>query len=302
MLKSSIPAVLFAAALALPPNAAGAGGPAVVTILEGSAVVFRGTSKLGAAEGVRVQPNDLVETGKETLTFARLEFDDGTRLDLGPETRLQLNHPNETIADRPALYILSGWIKLSFDESKHPRAGAFATPLFDGIDLVGVLLARVDARGGAMFVEQGRARIANRHVHGLAMPALKSADFAVIAKDGRAVIDTRPSSEFVDQMPRAFRDSIPSRLAHYREHEVAPKALGDFSYGEVESWIDAEQSVRRQFVHTWRAKANQTAFRILLTANISRHPEWGPVLFPELYAPKPVGPPWPLPEPAARSQ
>jgi len=300
MLKSSILAVLFAAALALPPNAAGAGGPAVVTILEGSAVVFRGTSKVGAAEGVRVQPNDLVETGKDT--FVRLEFDDGTRLDLGPGTRLQLNHPIESTADRPALYILSGWIKLSFDDSKRARASAFATPLFDGIDLAGVVLARVDARGGAIFVEQGRARIANRHVHGAATPALKSGDFAVIAKDGRAVVDTRPSPEFVDQMPRAFRDSIPSRLARYREHEVAPRPLGDFSYGEVESWLDAEQSVRRQFVHTWRAKADETAFRILLTAKVSLHPEWGPVLFPELYAPKPVGPPWPLPEPAAPSR
>ena len=300
MLKSSIPAVLFAAAFALPPNAAGAGGPAVVTILEGSAVVFRGTSKLGAAEGVRVQPNDLVETAKDT--FARLEFDDATRLDLGPETRLQFNHPNETTADRPALYVLSGWIKLSFDDSKRARASAFATPLFDGIDLAGVVLARVDARGGAIFVEQGRARIANRHVHGLATPALKAGDFAVIAKDGRAVVDTRPSPEFVDQMPRAFRDSIPSRLARYREHEVAPRPLGDFSYGEVESWLDAEQSVRRQFVHSWRAKADETAFRILLTAKVSLHPEWGPVLFPELYAPKPVGPPWPLPEPAAPSR
>jgi hypothetical protein len=98
-------------------------------------------------------------------------------------------------------------------------------------------------------------------------------------------------------MPRAFRDSIPSRRARCGEREVAPKALGDFSYGEVESWLNAEPSVRRQFVHTWRAKADETAFRTLLTAQIGLHPEWGPVLFPELYAPKPVGPPWPLPEP-----
>ena len=289
--------VVFATALVLPPIAAAASGPAVVTILEGSATVFRGTSKLGAAACVRVQPDDLVETGKDT--FARLEFDDGTRLDLGSGTRLQVNHPGEAVADRSALYVLAGWIKLSLDDSKHPRAPAFATPLFDGTELAGVVLARVEARGGSVFVEQGRARIANRHVRVPAPPALKSGDFASIAKDGKVVIDTRPSSEFVDQMPRAFRDTIPSRLALCREHEVAPKTLGDFSYGEVESWLNAEPSVRRQFVHTWRTKADETAFRTLLTAQIGLHPEWGPVLFPELYAPKLVGPPWPLPEHAS---
>ncbi|HEY4038819.1 MAG TPA: hypothetical protein VGM15_08355, partial [Burkholderiaceae bacterium] len=91
------------------------------------------------------------------------------------------------------------------------------------------------------------------------------------------------------------------RLARYREHEVNPKALGDFSYAEVEPWINAELAVRRQFLRTWRPMANDPAFRNELVAKMSLHPEWDPVLFPEKYAPKPpadtafVGPPWPLP-------
>jgi hypothetical protein len=291
MPRFSILGVICGAALALPPASA-ADRPAVVTILEGSAVDFRGTSKLGLSECVRVQPTDLVESGKDT--FLRLEFDDGTRLDLGPGTRLQVDQPSETTGDRPALYVLSGWIKLSFDESKHARAPAFATPLSDGAELAGVVLARVDARGGALFVEQGRTRITNRHFRVPAPPALKTGDFASIAKDGKVVVDTRPSHEFVDEMPRAFRDTIPSRLPRCGQRQVAPKALGDFSYGEVEAWLNAEQSVRRQFVHTWRSKAGETAFRTLLIAQIGLHPEWGPVLFPEQY--KLVGPPWPLPE------
>ena len=97
-------------------------------------------------------------------------------------------------------------------------------------------------------------------------------------------------------MPTEFRDSIPSRLARCREHEVAARTLGDFSYGEVEAWINSEPAVRRQFVHAWRAKAEDTEFRLELTVKLSRHPEWGPVLFPELYAPRTVGPLWPLPE------
>lgn len=299
MLKLSISGIVFAASLALLSDAVGADRPAVVTILEGSATIIRGSAKLGAAEGVRVQPNDLVETGKDT--FARLEFDDGTRLDLGPSTSLQLSHPAEFSADRPALYMLSGWIKLSLGDAKGSRAPAFSSLLFDGTDLAGVVLARMDGRGGALFVEQGKARIANRHGRPFPVPALKSNDFVSITKDGHTALDTRPAHDFVEQMPRSFRDTIPPRLARYRDHEVNPKALGDFSYAEVEPWINAELAVRRQFVRTWRSKADEGAFRLELANKLSFHPEWGPVLFPELYAPKPptdtafVGPPWPLP-------
>jgi hypothetical protein len=302
MPRSSILGVVVLGAVALAPVGSWAGAPAVVTILEGNATLFRGTSKLAASECVQVQPADLIETGKQT--FVRLEFEDGTRLDLGPRTQLQVDHPTELRADRPALYTLTGWIKLTLNGAQHAAAPAFATPLFDGTDLGGVVLARVDAGGGAMFVEQGRARFADRRARG-SSPVLKAGDFVSFAGSGRAVVEPRPASEFVDRMPSEFRDSIPSRLAHCRDHAVAARTVGEFSYGEVEAWINAEPAVRRQFVHAWRAKAEDTEFRFELTSKLSRHPEWGPVLFPELYAPKPppdsqmVGPPWPPPQPDA---
>ena len=67
MPRLSILGIVLLGALALPPIGAGAGGPAVVTILEGNATLFRGTSKLAASECVRVQPTDLIETGKVIL-------------------------------------------------------------------------------------------------------------------------------------------------------------------------------------------------------------------------------------------
>jgi hypothetical protein len=299
MLKLTVFAIAVAVVSVLAPGAAEAEGPVIMTILEGTATVIHGTSKLGAIEGVRVQPNDLIETA--TDTFARIEFDQGNvRLDLGPGTRLQVNHPTETSSDRPALYLLSGWIKLSLSEAKRPRAPAFGTLLFDGTDLDGVVLARVDPRGGAVFIEQGRARLANRHGKPFALAPLKSNDFVTISKDGHTAAEPHVPKEFVDQMPRAFRDTIPSRWARYRDREIAAKALGDFSYAEVEPWINAEQSVRRQFVQAWRPRADDPAFRLELTAKLSLHPEWAPVLFPQLYGPKAaeaasIGPPWPLP-------
>ena len=276
--------IVVSMAFVLPPIAHAYAGLPTVTILEGSAIVFHGTSKFAAVEGVRVQPGDLVETGKDS--FVRLEYEDGTRIDLGPKTQTQIAHPTETKGDRAALYVLSGWIKLTVAESKRPPTAAFATPLFDGTEIGGVVVAHIGPRGGALFVETGRARAANRHVRSPATPTLASGDFVSITGDGRALVDSHPSGEFLDQMPRPFRDSLPSRLARFRDHPTAAKSLGEFSYSDVEGWINAEPAVRRQFVQTWRAKADDPEFRLELTGKLALHPEWGPVLFPELYEPK----------------
>jgi len=286
MPKSLLRWIVLSTALTVPTVVFALAGPPIVTILEGSAIVFHGTSKLAATEGERVQPGDLVETSKDS--FLRLEYEDGTHIDLGPKTQLQVAHPTETKGDRAALYVLTGWIKLTIGETKRAPNAAFASPLFDGTDIAGVVVAHIGSRGGAMFVETGRVRTANRHVRAPSAPTLTNGDFASIASDGRAVVDAHPSGEFLEQMPRPFRDSLPSRLNRFREHPTAAKSLGEFSYGDVEAWINAEPSVRRQFVQTWRTRADDPAFRLELTGKLALHPEWGPVLFPELYTPKPA--------------
>ena len=43
---------------------------------------------------------------------------------------------------------------------------------------------------------------------------------------------------------------------------------------------------RRQFIERWRVKAREGAFRSALVANLTHHPEWDPILFPEKYLPK----------------
>jgi hypothetical protein len=89
-------------------------------------------------------------------------------------------------------------------------------------------------------------------------------------------------------MPRAFRDSLPLRADKYKDREVQPRAAPDFTYADVEPWLKAELPFRRQFIERWRAKARDKDFRAALIANLSSHPEWDPVLFPEKYLPKPA--------------
>jgi hypothetical protein len=292
--RSSILELMLLAALAMPPMPTCADGPPVVTILEGGATVYRGSWKFDALPGVPIQADDLVQTGGNSLI--RIEYDDGARIDLGPTTRAQLNHPTAVRISRPALYVLNGWIKLDVGAARQLPPARFATPAFDASGITGSVLDRIGADGDAIFVELGNARIAPRLGPALSPSTLTTGDYVAVGRDGRIDVDARPAKDFVAQLPRAFRDSIPSQLAHFRGHELEEPPAQAFTYGQVEAWIDAEPAIRRQFVQTWRSKLQEPSFRRELAAKLNRHPEWGPLLFPELYARKrPPDAPAPFP-------
>lgn len=260
---------------------------AIVTILEGGAAIYRGVAKLAASEAVRLHADDLFET--DGAGFARIEFADRTRLDLGPKTRMQFGLPRQRKGERPALYLLAGWIKVTTPDAPVPGAApaAFASPPLDCSEIDGVIVAHIAPDGGALFVESGRARFVDRRAHAAATGNLKSGEFLSWAKDDKSGVAGRPAGDFVAGVPAPFRNSISPRFDRYVDREVAPKPLGPFGFAEVDAWINAEPAVRRQFVHLWRAKADDAGFRAGLAGNLNHHPEWGPVLYPELYLPKP---------------
>jgi hypothetical protein len=262
--------------------AGGAGG--LVTIAEGKPVGIRALAKIQIAEGVRVQADDLLQTGKDG--FLRVELEDGTTIDLGPNTSIEFSAPAQRRADRPALYMLSGWIKLQMAPSGAVR-GALASAGFDLSEVSGSIVARIEPGLGAVFVEQGGARWNDRRGRGAPAVTLKRNDFLAYRKDDAVAVAGRPGPEFIAALPRQFRDLLPQRYASFKGHEKPARAEGAFSYAEVEPWLNAEAPVRRQFVRTWRAKADDASFRASLDQAMAQHPEWDPVLHPELYEPKP---------------
>ena len=96
-----------------------------------------------------------------------------------------------------------------------------------------------------------------------------------------AVPATPPRSRKAPPPPTPTRE-LPRRV----EQEVAAKPAPDFVYADVEPWLKSESPFRRQFVERWRVKARDKDFRQALIANLSSHPEWDPILFPEKYLPK----------------
>lgn len=277
---SGVIALLLAA---LP--AAGAEPVGVVTMLEGNVTTIRGLSRFTLAEGVRIMSNDLVETGN--AAFARIEFGDGAIVDLGAATRAQLNRPSLHSNDRPALYLLAGWLKISAGKLAAGTKAAVATPQFDAVGLDGESVERIEAGAGSVFAEGGSLRVLDRRGRARSPVVLRSGDFLVLHSGEAPRILGRPAREFLASLPREFQDQLPPRVARFKEREVRARSLGTFSYFEVEPWLDAEPSIRRRFVSDWAAKANDDAFREHLDAGLSRHPEWERLLHPERFEPRP---------------
>jgi hypothetical protein len=114
-------AILLAVAIAL---ASAADNLGTITILEGQALIYRGSGRLHAGEGVRLAAGDIVETAAST--FAQLELGDRSVAQLGPATRVMLNADAPRKKAERWLYVIGGWVKLS-----SVKRDAAAGPGFD---------------------------------------------------------------------------------------------------------------------------------------------------------------------------
>ena len=103
-------ALVLVAAMLAPCLAMAADIVGTITILEGQALIYRGTGRLHAAEGVRVAPGDIVETAAST--FAQVELADQTVAQFGPATRVIINAAAPKQKAGRSLYLMNGWVKL----------------------------------------------------------------------------------------------------------------------------------------------------------------------------------------------
>ena len=96
----------------------------------------------------------------------------------------------------------------------------------------------------------------------------------------------RPTPAFIDGMPTAFRDTLPSRLAHFQGKPAEPKLLHAVSYAEAEPWLTMPAGWRRGFVERFESRLKDPEFRRQLEVRLNQYPEWDPILHPEKHPPE----------------
>lgn len=260
--------------------------PGLVTILEGDAQIVRGAVRLRAVEGVRLALGDIVETANGA--FAQLELTDQTVLDLGGGARIMIGSTGARYKNERQLYALSGWFKITNGrKDANARGFELRTPLVDIAVVSPVITLHIKPAEVALFAERGDLKLVERQAGAAPAPVnVKFGQYYRRPAGAKGTVGVAPPPGFVTEMPRPFRDSLPLRADKFKDREVNPRPAPDFAYADVEPWLKAESPFRRQFVDRWRVKARDGAFRSALIANLSSHPEWDPILFPEKYLPK----------------
>ncbi|MEX8496349.1 hypothetical protein [Leptothrix ochracea] len=240
--------LLLLSSLALVPLARAA-PLAVVTIVDGEAQLIRAHSKYALIEGARLEADDLVEVTSQG-TLLRVEFSDGLRLSLGPATRAVLAPKLSDERGSARIYLLQGWAKFNADAGHKAPSTATAvavfTPLFDAIELKGDSVVMVSGEGGELFAESGSATL--RPGAGAKL-SLKSGEAARLGKEGKPpVASPRPSAGFLQQLPRAFMDTLPARAAMFQNASKPLKRLADVSESDLRAWLVIDPALRRAYL------------------------------------------------------
>jgi len=271
--------------LLLPSAVRAAEVAATVTMLDGDATVIRGTSRYALAEGVRLAAGDIVEVGQKGL--ALIEFPDGAELGVGPRTRL-LAVTLPRARGGADFHVVAGVLK-HVQAAKPAETYRYASRTAVLTPVAGVMVASFAAGQADAFVEAGEVLAADDPR--AAATRLKSGEFFSRRAGQQSAVTARPTPAFVASLPRSFLDPLPSRMAHHKDREVAPKRLEEVSYADVAYWLEAAPDLRKPFLARFRARAKDPAFRAALIATMPAHPEWDPILFPEKYRPKPEADP-----------
>ncbi|HEX6018429.1 MAG TPA: FecR family protein, partial [Burkholderiaceae bacterium] len=217
--------------------AAGAAVP-TVTIAEGKSTVFSGGTAYLPKAGLQLRTCDVVRTGAKALV--QIEYEDGGKIVLGPESRLVVDLP---LGGEPVVgphYLISGWAKLTVPKRDKAAPYRIDTPQFNLTTDAGIAALRVGDRDAAFFVEQGAVTALVPSGRALARVAMGSGrTFVRKGSDDRGTLAQRADPAFVQAMPTAFRDTLPSLLAHVKGRESPPRPSPDDDAAEAEGWFRA---------------------------------------------------------------
>jgi hypothetical protein len=264
-----------------------------VTLLDGSLRVVRGASVATGAESMRLKQGDILETS--STGFAQLEFGGGTIVALGPSSRLYIlryaSRPTATEASEKSgdsgntkadLILLNGWLK--GESSSSGGTYRYRTPSLAATTASGTVVIHSDDSGADLFVESGAAAVGEVNRDGSSrQPQPAKARQFFSRRAGRLTNSSQPSSAFVDAMPRPFRDTLPSRLAHFAGKSVEPKPNHAISFAEMQPWMKMPPSWQSGFVERFEPRLDDPEFRKQMEAHSAEYPEWDKILHPEKY-------------------
>jgi hypothetical protein len=284
------PAALLSAICLLVACSASAQPIGTVTFVEGSLELIRGTMVLQAGEGVRLQAGDIVESSGSG--FVQLELTGGTIVAVGPSSRVMLLNPANHGGGRAAqsaateVVLLSGWLKA--ETASNAGSYRYVMPLLGTATRDGTVVLHAGGEAAEIFVESGSVVMGEITPEGEWRGAADARAGQFFTRRAGRSISTwaRPTPEFIDSVPRQFRDTLPHRAGRFAGTVVEPRRAHEVSYAEIQGWLRMPRAWRAGLVRQFEPRLHDPAFRKALAAHIRDHPEWDRLLHPESYEQK----------------
>ena len=272
-----------------------AAGPAVaddaglITLVEGQARLLRGVSVFAAAEGVKLEQGDIVETMPKSQV--QLELNDGTLLNMDASSKLHVaayRASQGRLAGSSEVVLLQGLLKYSRAQSTPGTELRLVTPALAVGVQQGSGILRVTEGRNELFLESGGGKALELVPKGKSGPPLDlKVDEYLASQPGKPLIrQPRAPREFVAALPRQFLDTLPPRRERLKSRVVEPKKERDVTYGDVGPWLRSSSRPRLAFIKRFTPRIADPAFRKELEANLPEHREWHRVLYPEMYRKK----------------
>lgn len=238
--RPAVRSAAVAAALLLPWALCAREVAPTITIAEGGGAVYPAVGgAVMPVAGLRLSTCDVLRTGPQGLV--QVEYPDGGRIVLGPDSRLVFDVPRGGDPVVGPHFLLSGWAKLSVPKRDKALAYRIDTPQFGLVSGAGIASLHAGTGEGEFFVEQGGAVAL---VAPAARVAVESGRTFTRKAGERGAVTTGAKSAFVQAMPKAFRDTLPSLLEQLKGRTVQPRPARDAQPGEAEPWLRAEPELR----------------------------------------------------------
>ena len=218
-----------------------------VTLVEGKTTLASGLRGYVPVPGVQLRQCEIVQTGPESLVQA--EFADGSRIELGPDSRFLSDVPTPVGSARAIgpYFLHSGWLKLTVSKRDNAPPYRINTPYFDLVMNSGVAVLNV-ADGGRFFMEQGNALVFDvpgTPGGGAGMTVAANQTYSRKSAQSRPIVVNRADPEFVKTMPRSFRDTLPAMYAKVKGRVAQPRPAPDYDYAAVSAWLNTRPELQQ---------------------------------------------------------
>jgi hypothetical protein len=260
---------------------AAAADAGVVTIVEGSARVLRGTVWYKLLPGAVFQDGDIIDAGDRTQVQVELTAGGAFNL-VGPGSLYAAAIPvrSEKLEGAMEFALDRGWLKLV---ATAPAGTRLRTPVALLSFNEATIVARQEARVLEVFIESGSARIVetNRTGRDGAAHDAKAGEYWSRDGDKPMVSERRAPVKFVASMPRHLIERLASLAAKFKGKKTPLAVDREITLAEADPWLTGPY--RRTFAKRLTGRLADPAFRKAVEANAAAYPEWDRVLHPAKY-------------------